>query len=112
MSRVLIGFIRFYQRFISPLKRPCCRFYPTCSEYTIEALKEYGLISGAFLALKRILKCHPFHPGGYDPLDTDWHPIPSPSRRTPKDKPTGQASLRGRSASYGAGGLKYTDGHG
>ncbi len=71
MVKVLIGLIRFYQRFISPFKRPCCRFYPTCSEYTIEAIRKYGFFSGAFLALKRILKCHPFHPGGYDPVIAD-----------------------------------------
>ena len=68
MSKVLIGLIRFYQRFISPFKRPCCRFYPTCSEYATEAIRECGLIFGVFLALKRLLKCHPFHPGGYDPV--------------------------------------------
>ena len=73
MAKVLIGLIRAYQRFISPFKRPCCRFYPTCSEYTIEAVRKYGLTFGAILALKRILKFHPIHSGGYDPLDTDRH---------------------------------------
>ncbi len=73
MAKVLIGLIRFYQRVISPWKVPRCRFYPTCSEYAIGAIGEYGLIFGVFLALKRILRCHPFHPGGYDPLDTDRH---------------------------------------
>jgi len=68
MSKVLIGLIRFYQKFISPFKRPCCRFYPTCSEYATEAIRECGFIFGVILALKRLLKCHPFHPGGYDPV--------------------------------------------
>ena len=68
MSRVLIGLIRFYQRVISTWKVPCCRFYPTCSEYATEAIRECGLIFGVLLALKRILKCHPFHSGGYDPV--------------------------------------------
>ena len=73
MVKALVGLIRFYQRFISPFKRPCCRFSPTCSEYAIEAIREYGLFSGILFALRRLLKCHPFHPGGYDPLDPDWH---------------------------------------
>lgn len=68
-KRVLILLIRFYQRFISPLKlRPTCRFYPTCSQYALEAVTKYGFIKGTYLAIKRILKCHPFHPGGYDPV--------------------------------------------
>ena len=54
--------------FISPLKKSSCRFYPTCSVYTKEAIIKYGAIKGTFLGIKRILKCHPFHPGGYDPL--------------------------------------------
>ncbi len=70
MAKILIGFIRFYQRVISPWKVPCCRFYPTCSEYAIEVIREYGLAFGVFLALKRLLKCHPFHPGGYNPVPT------------------------------------------
>lgn len=50
------------------MKAPCCRFYPTCSQYALEAVEKYGAIKGGFLAIKRILKCHPFHPGGYDPV--------------------------------------------
>ncbi|ACL77776.1 membrane protein insertion efficiency factor YidD [Ruminiclostridium cellulolyticum] len=69
LKRILISIIRFYQRFISPIKvRPTCRFYPTCSQYAIEAVTKYGCVKGTFLALKRILKCHPFHPGGFDPI--------------------------------------------
>lgn len=63
-----IGLIRFYQRCVSPLFPPSCRFYPTCSQYTLEAIKKYGLIKGGYLGIKRILRCHPFNPGGYDPL--------------------------------------------
>lgn len=68
MSRLLILCIRFYQIFISPLKPPTCRFYPTCSAYAIEAIQKKGPVKGTWLAIKRISKCHPFHPGGYDPV--------------------------------------------
>lgn len=68
IKKLIIGIIVFYRRFISPLKPPTCRFYPTCSEYALEAIEKYGVISGVIRAFKRILKCHPFHPGGYDPL--------------------------------------------
>nr|C5D6T9.1 RecName: Full=Putative membrane protein insertion efficiency factor [Geobacillus sp. WCH70] len=68
MKKLLISFIRFYQIFISPLKPPTCRFYPTCSHYGLEAVKRFGAIKGGWLTIKRILKCHPFHPGGFDPV--------------------------------------------
>ncbi|WP_081963008.1 membrane protein insertion efficiency factor YidD [Desulfosporosinus sp. HMP52] len=68
MRRILIALIRFYQVFISPLKGPTCRFYPSCSEYTAQALLKYGLIKGSWKSIKRIVKCHPFHPGGHDPV--------------------------------------------
>lgn len=68
MSRLLILCIRFYQIFISPLKPPTCRFYPTCSAYAIEAIQKKGPVKGTWLAIKRIAKCHPFYPGGYDPV--------------------------------------------
>lgn len=64
-----IKFIRFYQKFISPLKGQTCRFYPTCSQYALEAFKKYGFLKGFYISLKRILKCHPFHPGGFDPIN-------------------------------------------
>ena len=68
MKYFVIFTIKFYQKFISPLFPPSCRFYPTCSSYAIEAIKRYGLLRGGLLALKRVAKCHPFHPGGYDPV--------------------------------------------
>ena len=68
MKKILILLIRFYQKFISPMFPAKCRFYPTCSEYTLEAVKEHGAIKGTYLGIKRILKCHPFHEGGYDPV--------------------------------------------
>ncbi|MCH1625425.1 membrane protein insertion efficiency factor YidD [Fredinandcohnia quinoae] len=66
MKSVFIGIIRFYQKFISPLKPPTCRFYPTCSHYGLEAIKRFGAIKGGWLTIKRISKCHPLHPGGID----------------------------------------------
>jgi putative membrane protein insertion efficiency factor len=60
--------IRFYQLAISPYLGNNCRFYPTCSAYSYQAIEKYGIIKGLFLSVKRILKCNPFHPGGYDPL--------------------------------------------
>ncbi|WP_407429533.1 membrane protein insertion efficiency factor YidD [Treponema sp.] len=60
--------VRFYRKFISPLKPACCRFYPTCSAYALEALKKHGAVKGMYLSTKRILKCTPFHSGGYDPV--------------------------------------------
>ncbi|TDL85695.1 membrane protein insertion efficiency factor YidD [Vibrio vulnificus] len=66
LKKTVMGIIRFYQVAISPLKPPTCRFYPTCSHYGLEAVNRFGPIKGSWLALIRILKCHPFHPGGID----------------------------------------------
>lgn len=68
MKWLMMSLIRGYQRWISPLLGSNCRFYPTCSEYTLQAIDKYGAIKGLFLGIKRVSKCHPFHPGGYDPL--------------------------------------------
>lgn len=69
IRKFLIAMIRLYQKYLSPLKRKrSCRFYPTCSQYAIDALNRYGVLKGSCLALRRILKCHPFHPGGFDPV--------------------------------------------
>jgi putative membrane protein insertion efficiency factor len=68
-KKSMISIIRFYRKYLSPLKgKPSCRFYPTCSQYAIDAINKYGAFKGTFLAILRILKCHPFHPGGYDPV--------------------------------------------
>ena len=72
MKKFLIALIRFYQKHISPLSAPCCRFIPTCSQYAIEALEKHGAGKGSWLALKRVLKCHPFHKRDYDFYD----PVP------------------------------------
>lgn len=68
MKVVLLFLIRFYRDFLSPLKPPSCRYIPTCSEYAMIAVEKYGAAKGSFLAIKRILRCHPFHKGGYDPV--------------------------------------------
>ena len=61
MKAVLLWMIRLYRRFLSPLRPPCCRFIPTCSAYALEAVEKYGALKGGFLALRRILRCNPFH---------------------------------------------------
>ncbi len=68
LVKVLCLLIRFYQVFISPLFPPACRYTPTCSQYALEALQKHGPIKGLYLAIKRILRCHPYHEGGYDPV--------------------------------------------
>jgi putative membrane protein insertion efficiency factor len=68
MKKALQVPIHIYRKFISPLTPPSCRFYPTCSEYALEALEEHGALKGSWLAAKRIAKCHPFHAGGIDPV--------------------------------------------
>jgi len=68
MKKVLIALVNFYRAAISPYRRPCCRYYPTCSQYALEALEKYGAFKGGWLALCRVLRCNPFHKGGYDPV--------------------------------------------
>ena len=68
MKIVLLLLIRFYRSFLSPLKPPSCRYIPTCSEYAMIAVEKYGSAKGSLLAINRILRCHPFHKGGYDPV--------------------------------------------
>jgi len=68
MKKLLIVGIKFYQYVISPLTGQNCRYYPTCSAYALEAVEKYGSLKGAFLAIKRVLRCHPFHAGGFDPV--------------------------------------------
>jgi hypothetical protein len=68
VARVAIGLLTLYRRFLSPLLPRACRFHPTCSRYAIESLERHGVLRGSLLALRRLAKCHPFHPGGYDPV--------------------------------------------
>lgn len=69
MRKVFILVIKLYKKIISPLLPPSCRFYPTCSEYSIQALEKYGVIKGAAKSVWRILRCNPFNKGGYDPVE-------------------------------------------
>lgn len=66
--RLVIGVIQLYRHMVSPLRLPSCRFMPTCSQYAVDALSEYGLIRGGWLAVLRLLKCGPWHRGGWDPI--------------------------------------------
>lgn len=79
LGRVVgIGAVRWYQRWIAPLLPPSCRYTPSCSEYAAEAVERHGLARGGWLAVRRVLRCHPFHAGGYDPV---------PDRRVPPGRP-------------------------
>jgi putative membrane protein insertion efficiency factor len=68
MARLLVLFVRLYQRLIGPGLPKACRYYPSCSSYAVEALERHGAARGGWLAARRILRCHPFHPGGVDPV--------------------------------------------
>lgn len=68
MKKIFIFLIRLYQKYISPMKKPCCRFYPTCSQYALEAIQKHGAFKGFFMALWRVIRCNPFCKGGYDPV--------------------------------------------
>ena len=71
MKKVLIKLISFYRKKISPLKKPCCRFYPSCSAYAIEAIEKKGAFRGSVMAIWRVLRCNPFNKGGYDPVEKE-----------------------------------------
>jgi len=68
MRRLALGVIRVYQRTLGAMLPPTCRFRPSCSEYGYQAIQQYGLVRGGWLAMRRLSRCHPFHPGGYDPV--------------------------------------------
>jgi putative membrane protein insertion efficiency factor len=73
MKYVAMAIIRFYKKFISPMLPPSCRFTPTCSEYAYQSIDRFGIFKGGWMAVRRIGRCHPFHPGGYDPVPEEFH---------------------------------------
>jgi putative membrane protein insertion efficiency factor len=68
LKGLLVGVLTLYKTFLSPLLPPACRFYPSCSSYAIQALEKHGVIKGLWLALRRLIRCHPYNPGGTDPI--------------------------------------------
>ena len=68
MRKVFIGLIQFYRRFLSPMLPPTCRYEPSCSLYTVQAIEKYGVLRGLFMGILRVLRCHPFARGGFDPV--------------------------------------------
>jgi uncharacterized protein len=91
-QRLVVLPLRLYQRVLSPLKpRPSCRFHPTCSSYAVEAVEVHGALRGLWLAVARVLRCHPWHPGGFDP-------VPAPRRRHRRSEPIAPAEHPGAAA--------------
>jgi len=82
MKAILITLIKFYRLLVSPLLGPCCRFHPSCSVYMIEAIQVHGCLRGLLMGVRRLLRCHPCHPGGFDPVP----------------QPVGQPGMAGRVA--------------
>ena len=99
MARTLIFLIRLYRNTVSPLRLPTCRFTPTCSQYAVEALREYGLIRGGWLAMVRLAKCGPWHRGGWDPIPERRGALHAHGSEDPRaaDELWDAAALRGES---------------
>lgn len=85
MKRVAEFIIRAYQKYISPLKKPCCRYYPTCSEYALEAVRKHGALKGLILAAWRVLRCNPYSRGGVDYVPEKFHLYTLKSEKKKKD---------------------------
>lgn len=99
MTRLLVAAVRRYQRWVSVLLAPRCRFHPTCSSYAVTALEQHGAVRGSWLGLRRVARCHPFHPGGYDPVpapDAVRDPGPAPMGRTSSEPDRAVDAAAGR----------------
>lgn len=81
----LIGFLRLYRKFISPIYGQVCRFYPSCSAYALEAVERHGAVRGSWLAVRRLVRCHPWNPGGYDPVPP--RDVDQRGEHVPADRP-------------------------
>ena len=77
MKKLVISIIKFYQKNLSPFKKPCCRFFPSCSQYAIEAFEKLGFFKACFLSVYRIIRCNPFCKGGYDPVPENKKVLPT-----------------------------------
>ncbi len=88
MKKLLIGLINVYRKRVSPLKRPCCKYYPSCSEYAVTAIERFGAIKGLVLSIWRILRCNPFSGGGIDYVPEKFYIYTLKSRRRREEKPT------------------------
>lgn len=93
MKYILTLLIKFYRKFISPMKPPCCKFYPTCSTYALTAVQRFGAIKGGWLALRRVLRCHPWSLGGVDHVPEEYYFF---KKRTEKEKNGFKASDKKR----------------
>lgn len=86
MKYIFIGLIKFYKKCISPIFPPCCKYYPTCSSYGLEAFRKYGFFKGFILTVWRILRCNPWSMGGYDPIPEDFHIFRRKNKNKEKNK--------------------------
>ena len=93
MKKLLLALVKFYRAAISPYRPPCCRYYPTCSQYALEAIEKYGALKGGWLAFRRILRCNPFHKGGYDPVP--WRELPPSGQLPPGQQCSASGLLAG-----------------
>jgi uncharacterized protein len=84
VKRVLLALLSFYRRYVSPALPPSCRFTPSCSQYTYEAIERFGAARGSWMGLKRLSRCHPFNPGGYDPVPLGDIPVRISSGQDPE----------------------------
>lgn len=93
LSWPLVSLVRLYQRWISPMRPPTCRFYPSCSAYAVTALERFGPFRGSWLAARRLLRCHPWNPGGVDHVPLTWGAAPPDWRAEPTQPGEAEASV-------------------